>query len=71
MKGPCGEKILLMSDYETATKAFSAAVGELRSKMGTVPRAEYERLDSAANQARVKSEEARLAVERHIAAHGC
>jgi hypothetical protein len=71
MKGPCGEKILLMSDYETATATFSAAVARLRRNMGTVPRAEYERLDRAANEARVKSEQARLAIERHIASHGC
>jgi hypothetical protein len=71
MKGPCGEKILLMSDYETATATFSAAVAGLRRNMGTVPRAEYERLDRAANEARVKSEQARLAIERHIASHGC
>ena len=71
MKGPCGEKVLLMSDYETATAKFSAAVGELRRKMGSVPTAEYERLDRAANEARVQSERARIAVERHIAAHGC
>jgi hypothetical protein len=59
MKGPCGEKVLLMSDYETATSTFSAAVAELRRKMGTVPRAEYERLDRVANEARIKSEQAR------------
>jgi hypothetical protein len=71
MNGPCGEKVLLMSDYETATAKFSATVGELRRKMGTVPKAEYERLARAANAARFQSEQARLAVERHIAAHGC
>ena len=71
MRDQCEEKVRLMSEYETATARFSAAVGKLRRKMGTVPKVEYERLDRAANEARVKSEHARLAVEQHIAAHGC
>ena len=60
-----------MSEYEAATGKFSSAVTELRHKMGTVLKAEYDRLDRAANEARVKSEQARLALEEHIAAHGC
>jgi hypothetical protein len=71
MKNPCGEKAQLMSDYEAATAKFFAAKGELRRKMGTVAKAGYERLDRAANEARVKSEQARLAIEQHIAAHRC
>jgi hypothetical protein len=71
MRDQCEEKVRLMSEYETATARFSAAVGELRREMGTVRKAEYERLDRVANEARVKSEHARLAVEQHIAAHGC
>jgi hypothetical protein len=50
---------------------FSEAVTELRKKMGTSAREEYQRLDRAANEARVKSEQARLALEQHIAAHRC
>ncbi len=60
-----------MAEYETATAKFSTAVAELRRKMSTVPKAEYKRLDRAANEARVKSEQARLAVEQHVAAHEC
>jgi ATP-dependent helicase YprA (DUF1998 family) len=64
----CEEKTRLASEYEAATVRFSSAVTELRTRMGTCPKEEYERLDRAANEARVKSEQARLALEQHIAA---
>lgn len=67
----CEEKARLMSDYNAATSKFSEAVAELHRRMGTSPKEEYERLDRAANEARVKSEQARLALEQHIAAHRC
>jgi ATP-dependent helicase YprA (DUF1998 family) len=71
MVNGCEEKLRLATEYETATSAFLTAVKQLRQKMGTSPKEEYERLDRAANEARVKSEHARLALEQHIAAHRC
>lgn len=67
----CKEKTRLATEYEIVTTKFSDAVAELRRKMGVSTREEYERLDCAANEARVKSEQARLALEQHIAGHGC
>jgi hypothetical protein len=67
----CREKARLASEYELATTGFSEAVTELRRRMGTSSKAEYTRLESAANEARVKSEQGRLAFEQHVAAHGC
>jgi ATP-dependent helicase YprA (DUF1998 family) len=67
----CEEKSRLATEYEASTMKFSEAVTELRKKMGTSAREEYQRLDRAANEARVKSEQARLALEHHIAAHRC
>jgi hypothetical protein len=67
----CEEKSRLAIEYEASTMKFSEAVTELRKKMGTSAREEYQRLDRAANEARVKSEQARLALEQHIAAHRC
>jgi len=67
----CEEKKRLAADYEAATAKFSEAVTQLHDRMGTSPKEEYERLDRAANEARVKSEQARLALEQHIAAHRC
>jgi hypothetical protein len=67
----CEEKARLAMEYETATSKFSEAVGELRRKMGTSPKDEYDRLERASNEARVRSEQARLALEQHTAAHRC
>lgn len=67
----CEEKARLVGEYETATGRFSAAVTELQRKMGTSPKAEYDRLQRVSDEARVKSEQARLVLERHTAAHGC
>ena len=67
----CEEKSRLATEYEASTMKFSEAVTELRKKMGTSAREEYQRLDRAANEARVKSEQGRLALEQHIAAYRC
>jgi hypothetical protein len=67
----CEEKTRLTAGYEAATGKFAAAVTELQRKTGTSPKKEYARLNRAANEGRMKSENARLAVEAHIVAHGC
>lgn len=67
----CEEKKRLATEYENTTTKFSRAVAELRSRIGTSTREEYRRLDRAANKARVTSEHARLALEQHVATHGC
>jgi hypothetical protein len=67
----CEEKRRLVSEYELATKKFASAVSDLRERAGTSAKKEYDRLSRVSDDARVKSEQARLAVEEHIAAHGC
>jgi len=46
-------------------------VGDLRQKIGTSAKDEYERLQRASDEARVKSEQSRLSLEQHVAAHRC
>jgi hypothetical protein len=70
-KVPCEEKARLASEYDAATSRFSEAVRELHRKMGTSPKEEYDRLERISTQARMSSEQARLALEQHIAAHRC
>lgn len=67
----CEEKERVASEYDSITTKFSQAVAELRKRIGTSTKEEHQRLDRAANEARVISEHARLALEQHIAAHGC
>lgn len=48
----CEEKARLTALYKAATTKFSKAATELRQKMGTVPREEYDRMIRAANDDR-------------------
>jgi hypothetical protein len=68
---PCHDKIRLATEYERATSHFSEAVRELQQRIGTSPKEEYARLERVCNEARVRSEQARLALEQHIADHHC
>jgi hypothetical protein len=65
----CEEKTRLATEYDTTTAKFSEAVRELRRKAGTSPKDEYDRLERVCNEARMKSEQARLDLEQHVAAH--
>jgi hypothetical protein len=67
----CEEKTRLAQEYETAAAKFAEAVRELQRKIGTSTRREYERLQRASDAARVKSEQARLSFEQHMASHDC
>jgi hypothetical protein len=67
----CEEKARLAMEYEAATSAFSEAVTELHRKIGTSPKEEYKKLERISTEARVKSEQARLALEQHISTHRC
>ena len=68
----CEEKIGLAKAYELATARFAEAVAEfLRNIASTTTMAEYDRLQGISDEARAKTEQARLALEEHIAAHGC
>jgi hypothetical protein len=64
----CDEKVRLTTEFEEATTKFSETVIELRQQMGTSSKEAYDRLTRAANEERLKSEQARLALEQHIAA---
>jgi hypothetical protein len=68
---PCDEKTRLVTEYEATTSVFSGAVKELHRKIGTSPKEEYQRLERISTEARMKSEQARLALEQHIVTHRC
>jgi hypothetical protein len=67
----CEEKARLAAHFEETTAKFSSAVSDLRRRIGVCPKEEYELLNRIANESRVKSEHARLALEKHIADHRC
>ena len=67
----CPEKGRLGAEYEAAANGFAAAVTDLSRNMGVSAKAEYERLQRVADEARIKSEQGRLTLEQHVTAHCC
>jgi hypothetical protein len=67
----CPEKQHFVAAYKAATNAFAAAVTNLHERMGTSSKSDYSRLRQTVDEARLKSEQARLALEGHIETHRC
>jgi hypothetical protein len=67
----CEERSRLLQSYNDATREFSDRVSALNARIGVTPKHEYDLLERASEDARLKSEQARIAYERHVADHGC
>jgi hypothetical protein len=67
----CPQRAQLAQEYQAATSKFAEAVRQLQRNIGTATSAEYQRLQRLSDEARVKSEQARLALEQHVAMHAC
>jgi hypothetical protein len=67
----CHEKHQLTEEYNIATAAYSQSVSELFASIGVIPKAQYQQLRTATEEARLASADARDQLERHIADHGC
>lgn len=67
----CAEKRRLLDAYHGATVLFSQRLSDLNDRIGTSTRAEYEALRRRVDTERVASEQARLALECHVADRGC
>ena len=65
----CEEKARLVEEHHQAALAYSLAARVLNASRGRD--AEHEQRRAAADAARNKSKEARAALKRHIAEHGC
>lgn len=67
----CAVKVQLASEYEVAAASFSTAVPDLRRNIGTSTKDRYDQLGKIANDARLKSEHARLTLEKHVGELRC
>jgi hypothetical protein len=67
----CAEKKQLGVLLENAAKDYSLALRNLSAQIAVVPKDIYDQLRARADGLRLQSESARLALERHIAEHGC
>jgi hypothetical protein len=68
---PCAEKLQLLTIYQSAVTKYQAATEDLDLTRGKVSKMEYERLFAACDAARMASESARKALERHRREHDC
>jgi hypothetical protein len=68
---PCPKKVELLKSYHSATEAYMDSVTVLWAKIGTLNRADYDRIRLATERLRTKSEAARLGLELHMDTHNC
>jgi hypothetical protein len=68
---PCKKKELLWVKYGEAIARFAEIVVKLQKQMGVLSKAEYDLRLQLAEDARIKSEEARIEFDRHVREHQC
>lgn len=72
VKAPvCEEKSQLLRAYSFAASDYSRAVMVLNEHVGIMRKDEYEKLRRFSEKARQLTDDARQALERHTAEHGC
>jgi len=70
--GSCEEKLRLLSEFQNATKLYTARVGAMaEANAGIIATAEFVRLSKIATQAHEKCLEARDNFFKHTEEHGC
>jgi hypothetical protein len=67
----CAEKARLLKAYQVTTENFSGSVAQFQQLRGTSQLDEYQHLKQSSDEARIKCEEARIALEKHVAEHTC
>jgi hypothetical protein len=68
---PCKKKELLWVKYGETIAIFADIVVKLQKQMGMLSKAEYDLRLQLAEDARIKSEEARIEFDRHVREHQC
>jgi len=66
----CEERATLFFEYESAVAEYSRTVTFLYKRIGTLPRDVYKETDEFCDQARVRAEDCRIALEEHTLRHG-
>lgn len=67
----CEEKQRLILAYQAETQGYSAAVATLNNRIGRSSKIEYDAIYITAEDARIRAENAREALETHTTEHGC
>ena len=67
----CGERDRLSCLYQALTSEYLRTVTVLQERRGVMPKEDYIEIKLAAEQARLRSEQARIDLEQHCRQHGC
>jgi hypothetical protein len=67
----CSGKEYLHHRFRIAVADYQRAFALVNARIGTLKQSDYEKLRAYIDQARTTSENARTALDRHIAEHGC
>ena len=67
----CDHKAELILQYTRSTREYAEAVAYLQLTMETLSRDDYRKLSAYVEKIRGASEAARLALDQHVAEHGC
>lgn len=71
LSASCEDRKALLARYSEATRAYAESVRQLTDRTGTTAREDYLQLRVFAEDARVRSEAARIAYENHVREHRC
>jgi hypothetical protein len=67
----CKEYVRLLEVYQKAVALYSTTLNAMEVSIGTTPQHEYQRTVGYVEQSRLRSEQARIALEKHKTEHGC
>jgi hypothetical protein len=67
----CKRKRSLVEAYQSVTEKYSAAVTELRQKLGSLPKRDYEALYQTTEELLQDVVGARFKLQAHVREHGC
>ena len=68
---PCAEKTRLLYKYEALLAEYSRTVTFLYKRIGVLRKDAYTEISDFTDDARIRCEAARAALEEHIREHGC
>jgi hypothetical protein len=67
----CSERSILLREYQSAVADYSRAVQMLATRSGVMSKADYTCIREYIEEARIRAEAARGAIDRHTGEHGC
>jgi hypothetical protein len=67
----CERHSELLAAYQKAVALFSTTLDALQAARAIVVKDEYDRMRNYVEQTRLKAEDARIDLERHVVEHGC